>query len=190
MAANQDQCALGADGSLLNAFAITFYNNPDDDTPLPNSSATPAPIHLLFQGSLAPAKITARSRRSAQATQPSARITDPDNAEASAGTRKRLATVTAPAEASLRAARRAKLSNGDDGGDDESEHCDEPDIDEDIGGDGNATTEQEDGGDDTDIELVEEAYRTTKAMGDADRQVRHIFISILDERLIYGSVVP
>jgi hypothetical protein len=186
MAANQDQCALAADGSLLDASAITFFNDPDDDTPLPNST----PIHPFFQGSLAPAKITAGSRQSARVTRPSARITDPDNAEASTGTRKRSATVTAPAEASSRAARRAKLSDGDDGGDDESEHCDEPDIDEDIGGDGNVTTEQEDGGDDTDIELVEEAYRTTKAMGDADRQVRHISISILGERLIYGSVVP
>ena len=42
MAANPDQCALAADGSLLDASAITFYNNPDDDTPLPDSSATSA----------------------------------------------------------------------------------------------------------------------------------------------------
>lgn len=81
--------------------------------------------------------------------------------------------MTVSAEASSRAARRAKLSDGDDGGDDDSEHHDEPDIAEDVGDDddmGNTTTEQEDGGDDTDVELVEEAYRTTKAMGDADRQ--------------------
>jgi hypothetical protein len=77
----------------------------------------------------------------------------------------------APAEASLCAARQAKLSDSDDGSDDDSEHRDEQDVDEDIGGNGNITTEQEDGGDDTDVELVEEAYRTTKAMGDADRQV-------------------
>jgi hypothetical protein len=34
-----------------------------------------------------------------------------------------------------------------------------------------ATTEQEDSRDDTDVELVEKAYCTTKAMGDADQQV-------------------
>ena len=193
MAANPDQCALAADGSLLDASAITFYNDPDDDTPLPDSSATSAPTHPFFRGSLAPAKITAGSRRSARVIRPSARITDPDNAEASAGTRKRSATVTVSAEASSRAARRAKLSDGDDGGDDDSEHHDEPDIAEDVGDDddmGNTTTEQEDGGDDTDVELVEEAYRTTKAMGDADRQVCLTFISIPGERLISGSVVP
>jgi hypothetical protein len=61
MAANPDQCALAVDRSLLDASAIIFYNDPDNDTPLPNSSATPAPTHPFFQGSLAPAKITAGS---------------------------------------------------------------------------------------------------------------------------------
>jgi hypothetical protein len=74
---------------------------------------------------------------SGQVTLPSARITDPDNAEASAGTCKRSATMMAPDEASLRAAHRAKLS-GDDSSNDDSEQRDEPDTDEDIGGDDNA----------------------------------------------------
>ncbi|KAM6489244.1 hypothetical protein JOM56_015295 [Amanita muscaria] len=30
-----DQCALGPDGTLLDASKILFYNDPDDETPLP-----------------------------------------------------------------------------------------------------------------------------------------------------------
>jgi hypothetical protein len=59
------------------------------------------PVHAFFQGGPAPGKIAARSRRSARVTRPSARIIDPDNVEASAVTRKRSATVTVSAEASL-----------------------------------------------------------------------------------------
>jgi hypothetical protein len=47
--ATSDQCAVGADGNLLDASAITFYNDPDDDTPLPTSSATPSTqMHPFF----------------------------------------------------------------------------------------------------------------------------------------------
>ncbi|KAF8232995.1 hypothetical protein L208DRAFT_1269364 [Tricholoma matsutake] len=162
-----DQCALAADGSLLDASAIIFYNDPDDDAPLPNSAATSTPVHAFFRGGPAPGKIAAGSRRSARVTRPSACIIDPDNVEASAVTRKRSATVTASVEASLRAAR-----------------------DDDVGT-GGATTEEEGGGDGTDVELIEESYRTTKAMGDADRQVcLKILVQARHEYLISGCVVP
>jgi hypothetical protein len=175
MAAPSDQCAVAVDGSLLDASEIVFYNDPDDDTPLPNSNSATTSTHLhpFFQGSPAPSKIVAGSRRSARVTRPSARITDPNNLEASV-TRKRSATVTTSAEGSLRAAHRAKLT----GSDDESEHDNESDNaevdtgdDDDDVGTGDATTEEEGVGDSTDVERAEEAYHTTKAMGDADRQV-------------------
>jgi hypothetical protein len=41
---------------------------------------------------------------------------------------------------------------------------------------GYLTTEEEDGRNTTDIECIEEAYLTTKAMGDADQQVHIKFI--------------
>jgi hypothetical protein len=124
MAAPSDQCAVAADGSLLDASEILFYNDPDDNTPLPNSNsaATSTHLHPFFQGSPAPRKIVAGSRRSARVTHPSARITDPNNLEASV-TRKRSATVMTSAEGSLRTAHRAKLT----GGDDENEHDEESD---------------------------------------------------------------
>ena len=168
-----DQCALAADGSLLDASAIVFYNDPDDDTPLPGSAATSTPLHPFFRGNPAPGKIAAGSRRSARVTRPSARVTDPNNVEASAAMRKRSATVTASTEASLRAARRVRLtdSEGESENHNGLDDAEVDTVDDDNVVIGDASTEGEGGGDGTDVELVEEAYHTTKAMGDADRQV-------------------
>ena len=191
MAAPSDQCAVAADGSLLDASQIIFYNDPDDETPLPkdpnsesNSATTSTHLHPFFRGDPAPSKI-AGSRRSTCVARPSARITDPNNLEASV-TRKRSATVTTSAEGSLRAARRAKLT----GSDEESEDDNELDVAEVYTGDDNdvgtsdAMTEEEGVGDSTDVEHAEEAYCTTKAMGDADRQVhlKSLFKHIADNR--------
>jgi hypothetical protein len=102
-----DQCAIAADGSLLDASAIVFYNNVDDDTPLPNSMmATTTLLHPFFQSRLAPGEVVSGSCRSGRVSRPSARITDPDNVETPVVMRKRSATMTAPAAASLRGARR------------------------------------------------------------------------------------
>ena len=87
MAASSDQCAIAADGSLLDASAIVFYNNPDDETPLPlPNSASTLTLHLFFQGGSAPSQTVAGSCCSGHVTHPSACITDPNNLEASAST--------------------------------------------------------------------------------------------------------
>jgi len=106
-----DQCAVSADGTLLDASEIVFYNDPDDDTPLrvpnSNSAATSTHLHPFFRGGPAPSKMVAGSRRSGHVTRPSARISDPNNLEASTATRKRSATLTTlTSEGSLRAASR------------------------------------------------------------------------------------
>ena len=62
--ANSDQCAVAEDGSLLDASKIMFYNDPNDNNPLPN--------------------LVPESHHSGHVTQPSAHITDPNNLEASA----------------------------------------------------------------------------------------------------------
>ena len=139
MAAPSDQCAVAADGSLLDASEIVFYNDPDNDTPLLNfhSATTSTHLHPFFRGGPAPSKIVAGSHRSTCVTSPSACITDPNNLEASTATRKRSATMTTSTEGSLHAACRAKLT----GSDDESEHDEESDNaeidtgdDDDVGG--------------------------------------------------------
>ena len=107
--ATSDQCAVAVDGSLLDANDIIFYNNPDDETPLPQPDTNSAPpstqIHPLFQGDPAPSVPTA-SRCSTRIARPSTHITDPNNMEAqgSAATRKRSATTTIPAEGPLHSA--------------------------------------------------------------------------------------
>lgn len=155
MTAPSDQCAVAADGSLLNASEIVFYNDPDNDTPLPNNSATMSThLHPFFQGSPAPSKIVAGSHRSAGVTRPSAHVTDPNNLEASV-MHKRSATVMTLAEGSLCAAHRAKLTGSDNESHDNKSDNAEVDMgdDDDIGM-GDATTEEEGVGDSTDISRV------------------------------------
>jgi len=137
-------------------------------------------VHPIFQGGPAPGKDIAESRCSARIPRPSTRITNPNNIEALAFTtmRKRSGTVTgASAEASLRAAHRAKFADTDD----EIEYDNDTDhakvsagVDDDIET-GYAATEEENDRDSSGIECLEEAHRATKAMGDADRQVRLTF---------------
>ena len=178
MATPSDQCAVAADGRLLDASEIIFYNDPDDDTPLPSlnsdTTSTHPSLHPFFQGGPAPSEMAAGSRRSLCVSRPSARITDPNNMEASGSTAicKRSATVTISAEGSQHAARRPKLTSSDD----ESEQDNgldsaEVGVEDDSDEAGDATTEEEGVDNSTDIEHAEEAYHTTKAMGDADRQV-------------------
>ena len=66
MAASSDQCAVAADGSLLDASAITFYNDPDNNTPLPNpnSATKSSQLHPFFRGGTPPSQILAGSHRS------------------------------------------------------------------------------------------------------------------------------
>ena len=161
--ANPDQCALAADGSLLDAADITFYNDPDDDAPIPASSST---LHLIFQ-----AKNIAGSRRSVHITRPSAQITDPDNAEALVTLCKRLATVTASAIEASCTARCPKLTSSEsDGGEskrDKPERVETSSGTEDDIVMDSVSTEDDEG------ELAQDAlaYHATKAMGDTDRQV-------------------
>lgn len=169
MSSNSDQCALAEDGSLLDASKIVFFNDPDDDKPLPCSVPGSPSIHAFFHAGKV-ASFVAGSRRSGRVTRPSARVMDPDNVEVSVS-RKRSATLTTSTEASVRAARRAKLACSVDenatGSEDE-----ENDVEV------NTTSEAEmyDATSDEELEgdgecEAEEAYLGTKTMGDADRQV-------------------
>ena len=163
MSSNGDQCALAADGTLLDASKILFYNDPDDDIPLPTGSNNP-------DSNLLP---VVSSRRSGRVIRPSACILDPNNLEALV-TCKRSATMTVSKDDSVRAARRAKVSM--DGEVEDEQDCDDLDdeeVNEEVEesmsmGDEEAETP---GSISTDNEEAEEAYAATKAMGDSDRRV-------------------
>ncbi|KAG2087279.1 uncharacterized protein F5147DRAFT_781382 [Suillus discolor] len=80
----EDCCALNADGTLKDASEITFFNDPDDEVPLPqpSSSTTSAKdtFSILLKAGRTPATVAAGSRRSGRPSKPSARIRDVDNA--------------------------------------------------------------------------------------------------------------
>ena len=91
MASSSDQCAVAEDSSLLDASKILFYNDPDDNNPLPNSiskfTSTSTNLHPFFHKGMAPSTFVVGSHHSGCVTQPSAHyaacITDPNNFEAS-----------------------------------------------------------------------------------------------------------
>ena len=77
-------CAQDADGNLLSLSKIVWYNDVDNDVPMPassggRSSSKPTTLDQFF----IPAEIVAGARRSGRATCPSTKILDPqaDNAE-------------------------------------------------------------------------------------------------------------
>ncbi|KAG1731054.1 uncharacterized protein EDB91DRAFT_1085179 [Suillus paluster] len=89
---SQDSCALNAYGSLKDASEIKFYNDPDDDVPLPQvpsaASMTNA-FSILLKAGRTPATVTGGSWHSGCPTKPSAHVHDADNAcSSSSGTRK------------------------------------------------------------------------------------------------------
>ncbi|KAG1764857.1 hypothetical protein EV702DRAFT_1051228 [Suillus placidus] len=83
------------------ASKIMFYNDPDDNVPLPpvpsNDTDDNVPstepkknaFSVLLKTAHTPATVTAGSRRSGRPSKPSARIRDADNVASSSGTRKR-----------------------------------------------------------------------------------------------------
>lgn len=160
---SSDQCALAADGTLLDAEDITFYNDPDDDIPLP---ARPRPngrtLHAFFTGADAPAVMVAGSRRSARVSHPSKRLVDPDNVER--------------ASSSKRPRTRKILEHDSEV---EADDSDVDDGDKEVEG---SAVNSNDGAGNTDMELddeTEEAYASTKAMGDADREVNKLIFFLI-----------
>jgi hypothetical protein len=169
-----DQCALGPDGKLLDASEIVWVNDPDDLMPVasiqqavvdatalpPKSSGT----HPFFRGP-PPAVMVAGSRRSGRVSRPSKRALDPDNIE-----RPNVSKRPRPSH----------QKNVVDSELDSDEH-DQDCIDNDNDADGGIETEVDSDHDsevvntDLDSEAVEEAYASTKAMGDADREVSLYF---------------
>jgi hypothetical protein len=193
------QCAIGADGQLLDASEIQFFNDVDDDTPIsgPSNLPTPSswPIHPLFSGIHSPALNVAGSRRTARVSRPSTKVHDPDNAEGS-GVAKRKATASSGRRNMRKVVIDTDIESGGDGNtntDAQSNHtlgAATPD-------DQNATTEDgeseypppieaDDSGDGDSAIAADMAYAQTKAMGDADRLVSQSY-SALPLALTYSE---
>jgi hypothetical protein len=109
-----DECAVGPDGKLRDAKDIVFYHDADDLIPIgaPSSSASaPTSIKDFFP------------RRSGRQTVPSARATDPNNAEN--GKRKAAAVLQNP-----RASARARPAQDDS---DDADPGEATDLEDDVG---------------------------------------------------------
>jgi hypothetical protein len=168
-------CAVGPDSKLLDAKDIEWYEDADSSEPINQATApsvatasSSATIHPFFRGGPAPAVVVAGARHSGCATRPSNRITDPDNAEALSST----TTHKRKASGGMAAGRRInrKVAVDDEGSTDGGEINDyKPHIAEHP-----ATTSDDEAGDTKPDDL---AYVSTKAMGDADCEVR-LFLSL------------
>jgi hypothetical protein len=149
-------CAQGPNGELLDTSEIEWFHDPDSTTPLsllsgddsgpPSGSTNSIKTIDQFFGH-EPAQNVGGARRSTRKVCPSARTTDPDNAMAMAGSRRKCDTSVDP---SRHHCTRKIVPDSDevnaDNGDTEDEHGTE-DIQEDSG------------------------YQYTKSLGDADREV-------------------
>ena len=143
-----DSCALGPDGTLLDASRIEWFNDPDDDEPMVTATSSTAQRHVpattldSFITKSRPA-----ARRSTRAPRPSTKAIDPDNIMAL----KRKSSNSATAKPSCR--------RRHDSPDHEEAKATEPEL-----------TDSADSDDDNPVD-PDAAYEETKALGDADREV-------------------
>jgi hypothetical protein len=143
-------CAVASDGSLLGASQIKWFNDADDDIPLPTAPTATPEIHPFFRPLTCPTEKIAGARRSSRTTRPSAKATDPDNAMvANPGDRKRIRQPAAPSRRIVR-----KVIESD------SEPSDFSDVSvpTDLDGDNNDTTRLDE-------------YSKLQAMADTDHAV-------------------
>jgi len=158
-------CAVSSDGTLLDASEITWYNDADDETPLnapPSPVPGPSTIHPFFQrSSKPPATKVAGARRSNRATRPSARVTDPNNAEASIRSGKK--RMRSPSVPSRRISRQVTISDTAEVADISSAASSEFEQ---------IATDDDDVDDDGSIPPVSMAFIRSQDMADADHEVR------------------
>lgn len=162
-----DQCALGPDGKLLDASEIVWVNDPSDPMPIasiqqarvdttalpPKSSVT----HLFFHSDPPPAVMITGLQCSAHIPWPLKHALDPDNVECPD-----ISKWPCPSHQK------------------NAVELDSDEHDKDCVGDDSKNGTNTEGGIETDInsevanidsESIEEAYATTKAMGNADCKV-------------------
>jgi hypothetical protein len=165
---SSDQCAIGTDGKLLDESEIIWYNDAEDSVPIspaarqvlplgPSTSSAPkaTTIHAFFKGASTPGPgiFVAGARRSSRVSKLSKRILNVNNVEPQA-------------ESSKRAHVAPKKPVHPESEDESS------------------VVHASDAGGDTDVKMedsnsesitAEDAYASTKAMGDQDRKVSALY---------------
>ncbi|KAJ7729562.1 hypothetical protein B0H16DRAFT_1893824 [Mycena metata] len=180
-----DQCALGPDGKLLDAKDIVFFNDPDDLHPLPKNPKpvlVPTSIKKFFGSADGP-------RRSSRVSVPSARTTDPNNAESL----KRKADTTLTSHRPSQRTRHATETDNDDSGVDtepEDNDVDMVDISSSSSVAGDPEEEDEEEEEQEEGEDIITAYLQTRAFGEADIEAmkrRPKASKIADIQLIFAA---
>ena len=159
---SSENCALDAHGNLLDASQITWFNDPDDATPLPTATPDPSPpvtpppattlAHFFRKSSAGPSAKVAGARRSNRPVHPSSKAKDPNNA---------MLHHSEPRGSRPLKRKRARRHVSDS--EDESTHTTvetEPDLDDGTHSEGDAKP---------DDEAVDNAYNHTKGLAETDR---------------------
>ncbi|KAF7372957.1 hypothetical protein MSAN_00502900 [Mycena sanguinolenta] len=159
-------CAQNADGSLRNASELQWFNDADDEHPIsgppPSGASTSTiPVYPLFTKNVRPldkvagVRRSSPTRRSSRHSKPSARASDPNNAEATSSISKRKASPAARQPAKKAQVKRVESSDG------------ESDA-ESLGGSGDSSADEDGDAESHTAMDVDEEYQKFKAMGDAD----------------------
>ncbi|KAJ7230614.1 hypothetical protein GGX14DRAFT_554098 [Mycena pura] len=170
-------CAQNADGTLKDASEIEWQDNPDNDQPTstPASSSKPALAPIFDRakplGKIAGSRRPPSPRRSARATRPSARITDPDNAVGTTATAvKRKSAGVAPS--ARKVLRLETVSGTSTDSDNETEPASEAE-----------------GADSTEASVIDlREYEKYKAHADVDHAAKHAKISREDHTADLNTV--
>ena len=164
-------CAQDENKNLLSPSKIQWYNDVNDEAPMPGSNAaassSPAPP-VASSSKFKPSTIThffvannvAGSQRSNRITQPSARVTDPNNMEARAFFAPSYKCKASSSDDEQQARRLQKVAQVSE---EEPDNVNEGDASDNVV----ELTEKAS----SDEDDVEASYEATKALGDADRKV-------------------
>ena len=197
-------CAQDADGNLLSPSKIKWYNNVDDENPISGGSSSSAAgnpvlsslakLTTLYTFFTTPGNLTinstdkvAGSHQSHCVTRPSMRIADPNNAEAPTVTQP---TFVASSGLSLSLSLSLKCKASTNAFVPKPSRSQKVIEDSDDDNAGTASDLETEGGDDIDEtasptekaatggEDTEKNYMSTKAPGDADREVSYSFVFV------------
>ncbi|KAJ7048928.1 hypothetical protein C8F01DRAFT_1003592 [Mycena amicta] len=165
MASIELGCAQDANGNLLDADKIDFFNDPDDVTPIsgPSALSSTKPLAPIFN--LRPVgKVAGSRRRSSRTCKTASRITDPENTVDIFGEKRKANSPPAtPPRARRARAAPSQSSDGEAEGDAVCGGCSDTDCEHHVTG----------GGDDDESPDIDSEYERTKVQADADHEKIH-----------------
>lgn len=179
---SHDQCALNANGVLKDASEIAFFNDPDDDEPISPTPALAASASssrlqsstlddFFHNSGIRLAKVVAGTRRaSTRQKRPTAKVLE--GLPTAVPSKRSADAIAAELPAAKRIATSASSATVVDDSDSAFEDADDnvPALQE--------VDDSDDEDEDDDEDPANEEYERLKAMGDADRNVRFVSLTL------------